>query len=984
MTSIPLDPTAPILPDYQVLRRIGRGGYGEVWLVQSITGLYRAAKIVWRDRFTDADPFNREFKAIEFYTRICLTDSRLLRVLHVGRNDAAGYFYYIMELADDAAATAGSTFNPVDYVARTLRADKDRRQFLPSDELLRLGVDLARALQALHQQGLVHRDLKPSNIVYVGGVPKLGDIGLVTDIREGATQVGTTGYVPPEGPGQPAADVFALGKILYEKATGKPARDFPILSGRAVPPDEMPRWRELNEIILKAAEPNLARRYPNAQELLNDLLLVEAGTSVRGWLQLRRQARWLKWAAVFLVALSVVSVSIAEMQRGLKQQAEATLNKLRQATYLGVQFSLLLNRHREARASLETLAAETPNQRPLEWRYLHQLALGFPDTRQQGPKQAITQLSISPDGSRLAALMHDRSVWLWPPNSTNALKIASNIVNLGPFVNDNSYPMVLNSANIIEMGLAENQPARLSGYEYLQAAAGSQWMLLKPVGSPTSWEVHGIAHSPEKQQLWLPNSKDTDAIKHATLTKDGTALANVRYTQINPWTNRITLELWRLPITAPTAEVILQHDALQISLSDDGQTVGVANGTTESPQIVNTRTHRVLSLKHPNALTACNTVAVEPNGQRVATGGTDGVIRIWASETGELLENLTGHAPTVSALVWSEDGRTLISGDSEGEIRTWKMTPSARIPTRLKSFWTGSFGNIALGQTSMRWAATTTNGNVGVWSDSAAERPSLILPDSFEPIQFSQQDQILWTYDATGWVRSWRLTNQTLLSESGPLVPAGTEIGKIVVNPEQQIAFALEFADGSLHRWDLLKHQRTHQTPPIAKQYCYMLEHVPSAAVVVTLATDGSFTCRDDRNLEAIFTDPGIPGKLKASGLAVSPDGRRVAVGSESGEIRIYDPLKNQIVQRVRSQTTAIMALAFPHDGRTLVASHESEVLSWLDLPTGTERVQMQLNLHPGPDHSQALFRLAFAQGDRQLIGLSNGSEVVRWLDLQP
>ena len=305
--------------------------------------------------------------------------------------------------------------------------------------------------------------------------------------------------------------------------------------------------------------------------------------------------------------------------------------------------------------------------------------------------------------------------------------------------------MALNSANFVEMGPAGNQPGPLSGYESLQADAGSQWMLLKPIGSPNSWEVHGIAHTPNKQQLSLPKYKATDAFKHATLTKDGTTFANVRYAQITPSRTRITLELWRLPITTPTAEVILQHDALQISLSGDGQTVGVANGTTESPQIVNTRTNRVLSLKHPNALTACNTVAVEPNGQRVATGGTDGVIRIWASETGELLENLTGHAPTVSALVWSEDGHTLISGDSEGEIRTWKMTPSARIPTRLKSFWTGSFGNISLGQTSMRWAATTTNGNVGVWSDSAAERPSLILPDSFEPIQFSQQDQILWT-----------------------------------------------------------------------------------------------------------------------------------------------------------------------------------------------------------------------------------------------
>ena len=557
MTSIPLDPTAPILPDYQVLRRIGRGGYGEVWLVQSITGLYRAAKIVWRDRFTDADPFNREFKAIEFYTRICLIDTRLLRVLHVGRNDASGYFYYIMELADDAAATAGSPFKPAEYVARTLRADKDRRQFLPSDELLRLGVDLARALQALHQQGLVHRDLKPSNIVYVGGVPKLGDIGLVTDIREGATQVGTTGYVPPEGPGQPAADVYALGKILYEMATGKSARDFPVLSGRDVPPNEMPRWRELNEIILKAAEPNLVRRYANAQELLNDLLLVEAGTSVRGWLQLRRQARWLKWAAVFLVGLSVVSVGIAQMQRRLKQQAEETVTQLRKATYTGAQLSMSVDRYREARANLELIPPEPKNQRPLEWRYLHQMALGFPDTRRLGPKQAVTQLSVSPDGSRVAALLGDRSVSLWLPHATNALIIGTNIVHLGPFLEGKIHPVALSMPGTNSGGELLNYAATATGYESLQAAPGAQWLLLKPTGSKFIWETHRTLDPSRIQRIHWPHVTTNEAIKHATLTKNGTAIAAVRYSPANNDRDRITLELWQLPIAGRPTEVRL-------------------------------------------------------------------------------------------------------------------------------------------------------------------------------------------------------------------------------------------------------------------------------------------------------------------------------------------------------------------------------------------------------------------------------------------
>ena len=52
------------------------------------------------------------------------------------------------------------------------------------------------------------------------GRPKLADIGLVTDVGDGRSIVGTEGYLPPEGPGTPQADIFALGRVLYEATTG--------------------------------------------------------------------------------------------------------------------------------------------------------------------------------------------------------------------------------------------------------------------------------------------------------------------------------------------------------------------------------------------------------------------------------------------------------------------------------------------------------------------------------------------------------------------------------------------------------------------------------------------------------------------------------------------------------------------------------------------------------------------------------------------
>jgi hypothetical protein len=92
----------PAIPDYELLCRIGGGAYGEVWLARSkATGVLRAAKIVWRHRFENERRFQREFEGIQKFERITREHSSQLALFHIGRNDAEGYFYYVMELADD-------------------------------------------------------------------------------------------------------------------------------------------------------------------------------------------------------------------------------------------------------------------------------------------------------------------------------------------------------------------------------------------------------------------------------------------------------------------------------------------------------------------------------------------------------------------------------------------------------------------------------------------------------------------------------------------------------------------------------------------------------------------------------------------------------------------------------------------------------------------------------------------------------------------
>ena len=305
----------PPIPDFALLRPIGRGAYGEVWLGRSVTGVYRAVKIVRRDSFSEDRPFDREFAGIQRFEPVSMGQESQVGLLHVGRNEAEGFFYYVMELADDVET--GEEIYPERYVPKTLKELRTRRKRLAATDCLDIGLALTRALAHLHDNGLVHRDIKPSNVIFVHGIPKLADIGLVSNIDTSQSFVGTEGFVPPEGPGKAPADIFSLGKVLYEISTGCDRTDFPNLPEDL---DDVPDRRallELNEVVLKACDSDLERRYATAAEMRDDLLLVQAGRSVRRLHLIERRLRFImKYgvAATIIAALAIAAFLWASRQ----------------------------------------------------------------------------------------------------------------------------------------------------------------------------------------------------------------------------------------------------------------------------------------------------------------------------------------------------------------------------------------------------------------------------------------------------------------------------------------------------------------------------------------------------------------------------------------------------------------------------------------------------------------------------------------------
>jgi hypothetical protein len=298
----------PVVPDHELLRVIGRGAYGEIWMARTVIGGLRAVKIVYRSTFESERAFLREFKGMSAFEPISRGHAGFVDILHVGRT--AEHLYYSMELADDHLA--GRKIDVVNYEPRTLKSDLARHKRLSASESIQLGVSLTEALEALHCHGLTHRDIKPSNIIFIDGVPKLADIGLVAASGQ-QSFVGTEGYVPPEGPGTPQADVFSLGKLLYEVSTGKDRLDFPEIDSQLSKRPDREQLLQLNDVLVKACAHDPKKRYRAAAEMNRDLAALDNG---------KRPARPKSLWKIAIATMSILAIGAAAF--GLYSQRAGT------------------------------------------------------------------------------------------------------------------------------------------------------------------------------------------------------------------------------------------------------------------------------------------------------------------------------------------------------------------------------------------------------------------------------------------------------------------------------------------------------------------------------------------------------------------------------------------------------------------------------------------------------------------------------------
>ncbi len=257
---------------YEIIEEVGVGGMAKVYkALDTVLNRYVAVKVLKNEYMEDQD-FLRKF-AMEAQSAASLTHANIVSVFDVGSSyvDGRKYNYIVMEYVD----------------GKTLKDIIDEKQILPIEDIVNYGVQIASALECAHKNGIIHRDIKPHNmLIDKSNNLKATDFGIArisssATLTYTSTVLGTVHYISPEqAKGKfidEKSDIYSLGVVLYQMATGEVPFDAPNAVGIAlkhiqdplVPPinlrHDLPQG--LNDIIVKAMAKDPNDRFKSATEL---------------------------------------------------------------------------------------------------------------------------------------------------------------------------------------------------------------------------------------------------------------------------------------------------------------------------------------------------------------------------------------------------------------------------------------------------------------------------------------------------------------------------------------------------------------------------------------------------------------------------------------------------------------------------------------------------------------------------------------------
>jgi WD40 repeat protein/tetratricopeptide (TPR) repeat protein len=850
-------PDRPVVQGYEILEVLGRGGMGVVYKARQLS-LNRLVALKMILAGSHASPqdllrFRSEAEAVAH-----LQHPNIVQIYEVG--ERGGLPYFSLEFVD-----GGSLDQKLDGTP------------LPERQAAELMSVLARAIQAAHQRGIVHRDLKPGNVLLtLEGTPKITDFGLAKRLDSGVQQtqtgvvVGTPSYMAPEqGSGKtheigPAADIYALGAILYELLTGRPPFKaatpldtvLQVIGEEPVPPSRLqPKVpRDLETICLKCLQKEPGKRYATALELAEDLDRFGRGEPIRARPvgNVERLWRWAKrnpgkaflGAAVVVLLLTVAfGSSVAAF---LVNQAREDEKRARIASDEAKDHATEAKRAAEQAQAQEAAQAEQ-NRRllvrftvangtrllqendlsgALPWfskalqldrgtaatEEAHRTRLG--QVWRQAPKfvhlwrhhGSIHRIALSPDGRLAATGSDDGTAQVWDLSTGKSVG-----------------PLLKHDKSVYSVAFSPDSK--------LLATCGGA---IGQSGEIQVWEV-GTSH-----QVCQP-MRGKAAIMMIGFLADGNRLMTL---DMDPLGAGATARIWQLPSGKPLRSITVK--GFEFLNLIDPPYLSFASGRLLRSQGHSVQVYDLVAGRElPNLLRCTQQVyfaALSPDGQRVLTAAHSAPdepakMQVWDAATGQKISPPIPYHYRVRSVVFQGDHFTAAYAD--GSLQTFETLSGQP-----------RFAPIPVG--------------------------SHVLAHVFSP-----DGRFVAELGHEGTARIWNSKDKAWEAAT-PILHLNTGVTTAVFSPDGR-RFFTGGADGTTRQWDLATVELARLT--LGSTYSGAVGFTPDGQQVVTAGKEG-MAVFDVRNGAAVGRSP-LKGDFQAFQLEATA--RRLAAGSYAKTAQVWD-----------------------------------------------------------------------------------------------
>ena len=864
------------LGNYRLTKLLGEGGFASVYLGQhvQITAQQAAIKVLHLTQ-VNTQQFRQEAETIA-----ALKHPHIVRLL-------------------DFDIQRGTPFLVMDYAHNgSLRARHAADEKLPLATVMEYVTQIADALQYAHDKNIIHRDIKPDNVLIdQHGTLLLSDFGIAVISKMGRTTrsvsygvAGTPYYMAPEmfkGKPEKASDQYSLAIMVYQWLSGTlPFGGHPIILGHQhehdpVPPlrDKVPAISEdVEAVIMIALSKKPQDRFASVRAFAEALDAASKKPAIGQQLGNYRLIELLGeggFASVYLgqhvrierqrAAIKVLHLAGVDPQK-FQQEAE-TIAALKHPHIVrlldfdiqpgtGTPFLVM---DYAPNGSLGTRHA-ADEQLPLATviQYVTQIANAL---QYAHDKHHIIHCDIKPDNVLIdqqgELLLSDFGIAVMSQTGRTTVQSATDISGTPEYMAP-------------EMFTA--QPV-LASDQYALAVMAYQWL------SGTLPFGEGDIYQLSYQHTHEPVPPLRDQIPTISVAVEAVVLRGLakqpqdRFPSVRAFAEALDSASKKPPIGTRLLTYRGHNDApgYDCAWSPDGTRLATG-GTNGLLKIWDAMTGQLILTCEDRSAAPINAVAWSPDGRRVASGSEDKTVQVWDVGSGKALLSFNGHSSSVQAVAWSPDGRRVASGSEDKTVQVWDVGSGKA----LLSFngHSSSVQAVAWSPDGRRVASGSEDKTVQVW-DAASGKALLSFNGHSELVQ------------AVAW------------SPDGRRVASGSEDKTVQVWDAASGKALLSFNGHS--------------------SAVHAVAWSPDGRRVASGSEDKTVQVWDAASGKALLSFNGHSSLVWA--VAWSPDGRRVASGSEDKTVQVWDAASGKALLSFNGHSSLVWAVAWSPDGHRLASA---------------------------------------------------------------